>query len=214
MAGAARLGAALLNTSTDPLTQIPDHTGGLASLAEPEASSRLSLHYTGTEQPQRDAAADAADGQPPDAVASQPISARLTRSTRARTSQVASSDARGGSALPPRGSRLSTAPSSTASHRGAGGADSSTLDAPVAATASSAPAPTSRSGLQPTLTDYGRRLLCGWPHSDTDRSSSSHDSAASARIEARYILHRNVHLLWDGSSVSVTTKMSCVKTLA
>ena len=99
--GAARLGAALLNTSTDPLTQIPDHTGGLASLAEPEASSRLSLHYTGTEQPQRDAAADAADGQPPDAVASQPISARLTRSTRARTSQVASSVARGGSALPP-----------------------------------------------------------------------------------------------------------------
>ena len=61
--GAARLGAALLNTSTDPLTQIPDHTGGLASLAEPEASSRLSLHYTGTEQPQRDAAADDADGR-------------------------------------------------------------------------------------------------------------------------------------------------------
>ena len=62
--GAARLGAALLNTSTEQPTHISDHTGGLASLAEPEASRSLSLHYTGTEQPQRDAAADDADGQP------------------------------------------------------------------------------------------------------------------------------------------------------
>ena len=83
--GAARIGAALLNTSTDPLTHIPDHTGAcLSGLAEAEDCRQSELYQEQGAEPRRQlAAADIAEGEGASHGAMHPIQRRPMPMTRA-----------------------------------------------------------------------------------------------------------------------------------